>query len=109
MKQILRDTGGSTSLLAAFLAAVLCILAVVVYAGMMVYSNFQAARTDLERAAIVSIDKNMLNPNVEGGRATVPGDAEAATCGQQGGHPKTSAGAYRGAGIGCYHGYREGG
>lgn len=72
MKRLIKDTRGSTSLLAAFLAAVLCILAVVVYAGMMVYSNYQTARTDLERAAIVSIDKNMLNPNVRDLEFNIP-------------------------------------
>ena len=78
MKRLIKDTRGSTSLFAAFLAAVLCILAVVVYAGMMIYSNFQAARTDLERAAIVSIDKNMLNPNVRDLEFNIPQDAASA-------------------------------
>ena len=72
MKRFIKDTQGSTSLLAAFLAAALCILAVVVYAGAMVYSNYQTARTDLERAAIVSIDKNMLNPNVRDLEFNIP-------------------------------------
>jgi len=72
MKQIIQDTRGSTSIFATFLAAVLCTLAVVVYAGAMVYSNYQTARTDLERAAIVSIDKNMLNPNVRDLEFNIP-------------------------------------
>jgi len=75
MKRLIKDTRGSTSLLAAFLAAVLCILAVVVYAGVMVYSNYQTARTDLERAAIVSIDRNMLNQNVRDLEFNIPRDA----------------------------------
>jgi len=75
MKRFIKDTRGSTSLLAAFLAAVLCILALVVYAGAMVFSNYQTARTDLERAAIVSIDKNMLNPNVRDLEFNIPENA----------------------------------
>ena len=52
--------------------AVLCILAVVIYAVMMIYSNYLTARTDLERAAIVSIDRNMLNPNVRDLEFNIP-------------------------------------
>lgn len=64
MKYYVKDTRGSTSLLAAFLAAALCMLAVAVYSGAMIYSNYQTAQTELERAISISVDTNLINANI---------------------------------------------
>jgi len=75
MKRFLSDTNGNTSLFAVFIAAVICTLAVIVYSAMMIYSNFQTARTELERAGIITIDTNMLNPNVRDLELNIPQEA----------------------------------
>jgi hypothetical protein len=62
--KIIKDTRGSAPLWAAFIAFVLCILAIVAYTGATLYSKYQAAQTELERAANISIDRNMVNSNV---------------------------------------------
>ena len=64
MKRFLHDTRGNASLLAAFLVVVLFLLAVVAYAGATVYSTYQTAQTELERAASVSVDTSLVNANV---------------------------------------------
>ena len=64
MTHFLHDTRGSASLLAAFLVVVLFLLAVVAYAGATVYSTYQSAQTELERAASFSVDASLVNANV---------------------------------------------
>ena len=72
MKKFISDTRGSSTLLSAFMVLVLCLIAVVVYSIMMVYTNYQTARTELERAAIITVDENMLNPNVRDLELDIP-------------------------------------
>jgi hypothetical protein len=64
MKKFIKDTHGSATLWAAFIAIVLCMLSVVAYTGATLYSAYRTAQTELERAASISVDRNMENRNV---------------------------------------------
>ena len=72
MKKFISDTRGSSTLLSAFMVVSLCLIAVVIYSVMMVYANYQTASAELERAAIITIDENMLNPNVRDLELDIP-------------------------------------
>ena len=48
----------------AFIAIVLCMLSIVAYTGATLYSTYQAAQTELERAANISVDHSLMNKNV---------------------------------------------
>ena len=72
MKKFISDTRGSSTLLSAFMVLALCLIAVVVYSVMMVYTNYQTAHAELERAAIITVDENMLNPNVRDLELDIP-------------------------------------
>lgn len=64
MKKFILDTRGNASLWAAFLMVVLFLLAIVAYTGATLYSTYQSAQTELERATNVSVDTNLVNANV---------------------------------------------
>jgi archaellum component FlaF (FlaF/FlaG flagellin family) len=64
MKRFVRDERGNASLWAVFIAVILCMLSAVVYTGATLYSTYQAAQTELERAANVSVDSSLINKNV---------------------------------------------
>jgi hypothetical protein len=75
MKILLQDTRGNASLWAAFAAAMLFVLAVTVYTGATLYSTYQTAQTELERAANVSVDASLLNANVRDLVLDIPADS----------------------------------
>ena len=64
MKKFIMNTQGNASLLSIFLVMILCVFSIVIYSVVMVYANYQTAYTELERAAIITVDENMFNPNV---------------------------------------------
>ena len=72
MKKLISDTRGSSTLLSAFMVLALCLIAVVIYSVMIIYTNYQTARAELERAAIITVDENMLNPNVRDLELDIP-------------------------------------
>jgi hypothetical protein len=64
MRRFVQDTRGNASLWAAFIAIILCMLSVVAYTGATLYSTYQTAQTELERAANISVDACLINANV---------------------------------------------
>ena len=64
MKRFWKDNSGSALIWVVFLILILMTLSAVVYAGVTVYAKYQACETEVQRAATVTVDKNMLNANV---------------------------------------------
>jgi len=64
MKHFWKDKSGSALIWSVFIILILMTLSAVVYAGMTVYSKYQDCETEVQRAAIITVDKNMLNANV---------------------------------------------
>ena len=64
MKKFIMATQGSVSLLSIFLVMILCVFSIVIYSVSMIYINYQMAHSELERAAIITVDENMFNRNV---------------------------------------------
>lgn len=72
MRRFFRDTHGSTPIWAAFLVLILFTLSLVVYSAVTVYSKYQTCETELERAATVTVDMSMVNPNVRDSVLNIP-------------------------------------
>lgn len=64
MRRFVKDTRGSAVIWTLFLILILFTLTFVVYTGVMVYAKYQTCETELERAAIVTVDAGLLNANV---------------------------------------------
>jgi len=64
MKRFLREQHGSSLLWAVFIILALCVLSVVIYSGVTVYTKYQTAENELQRAATVTVDSAMENSNV---------------------------------------------
>lgn len=64
MKCFWKDNAGNAVVWAAFLMLILFVLSAVVYAGVTVYAQYQACETEVQRAATVTVDRNLLNANV---------------------------------------------
>lgn len=75
MRRFLKDTRGSAILWTLFLILILFTLAFVVYMGTTVYAKYQTCETELERAALVTVDAGLLNANVRDLQLDVPADA----------------------------------
>ena len=75
MKHFWKDKSGSALIWSVFIILILMTLSAVVYAGMTVYSKYQDCGTEVQRAAIITVDKNMLNANVRDLILYVPAEA----------------------------------
>ena len=75
MRRFLQDTRGSAILWTLFLILILFMLTFVVYTGTTVYAKYQTCETELERAALVTVDAGLLNTNVRDLQLNVPADA----------------------------------
>lgn len=75
MRRFLQDTRGSAILWTLFLILILFMLFFVVYTGTTVYAKYQTCETELERAALVTVDAGLLNANVRDLQLDVPADA----------------------------------
>jgi len=75
MRRFLQDTRGSAILWTLFLILILFMLFFVVYTGTTVYAKYQTCETELERAALVTVDAGLLNANVRDLQLDVPTDA----------------------------------
>lgn len=64
MKRFWKDNTGSALIWAVFLILILMTLSAVVYAGVTVYTKYQACETEIQRAATVTVNRNILNSNV---------------------------------------------
>ena len=67
-----RRRRGSASLWTFFIAAVLISFSILIYTGMTVQSKYQLAITEIERAANIALDANLINPMVRDIRLAVP-------------------------------------
>jgi hypothetical protein len=75
MRRFFQDTRGSAILWTLFLILILFTLSLVVYTGTTVYDKYQTCETELERAALVTVDAGLLNANVRDLKLDVPADA----------------------------------
>ena len=75
MRHFFQDTRGSAILWTLFLILILFTLSFVVYTGTVVYAKYQTFETELERAAIVTVDAGLLNTNVRDLQLDIPEDA----------------------------------
>jgi len=64
MTRLCKDKNGSACLWALFIMLAMVMLAVVVYNGVMVYTKYETAETELQRAATVTVDEAMENAAV---------------------------------------------
>lgn len=67
-----RKCRGSASLWTFFIAAVLISFSILIYTGMIVQSKYQLAITEIERAANIALDANLINPMVRDIQLAVP-------------------------------------
>ena len=75
MKRFFQDTRGSAILWTLFLILFLFTLSFVVFTGTTIYAKYQTCETELERAALVTVDAGLLNANVRDLQLDVPADA----------------------------------
>jgi hypothetical protein len=75
MKRFWKEDTGSALIWMVFLILILITLSAVVYAGVTVYTKYQACETEVQRAATVTVDKNMLNANVRDLILDVPAES----------------------------------
>lgn len=77
MRRFFKDKHGSAILWALFLILILFTLTAVIYTGVTVYAKYQTCETELERAALVTVDASMKNAAVRDLVLDVPAtDAE---------------------------------
>jgi len=72
MKRFFREKGGGAPIWVAFAILILFTLSFVVYSAVTVYAKYQTCETELERAAIVTVDMSMANPNVRDSVLNIP-------------------------------------
>lgn len=72
MNRFFREKSGSTPIWVAFAILILFTLSFVVYSAVTVYAKYQTCETELERAAIVTVDMSMVNPNVRDSVLNIP-------------------------------------
>ena len=75
MKRFWKDDSGSALLWMVFLILILITLSAVSYAGVTVYAKYQTCETEVQRAATVTVDRNMLNTNVRDLILDVPAES----------------------------------
>lgn len=63
---------GSASLWTFFIAAILISFSVLIYSGMTIQSKYQQAINEIERAANIALDANLVNPLVRDIQLPVP-------------------------------------
>ena len=75
MRRFWKANTGSALIWSVFLILILMTLSAVVYAGVTVYAKYQACETEVQRAATVTVDKNMVNANVRDLILDVPAES----------------------------------
>ena len=68
----LQNERGNSILLSAFLLLAMMMISLVIYTISLVYTKYQAAQVELERAGSVSVDRNMKNDNIRDLALDVP-------------------------------------
>jgi archaellum component FlaF (FlaF/FlaG flagellin family) len=74
MKRFWKDNAGSALIWVGFLILILMTLSAVVYTGVTVYAKYQTCETEVQRAATVTVDKNMFNANVRDLMLDIPAE-----------------------------------
>lgn len=64
MSRLWKDKSGSAYLWAVFIILALVMLTAVVYNGVFIYTQYQTAETELQRAATVTVDGSLANADV---------------------------------------------
>ena len=64
MKRFLKDQKGSALLVSLFIILILFTLSFTIYSAVSVCSRYQMCENELQRAAIITVDKSMENANV---------------------------------------------
>lgn len=72
IRRFFQDTRGSAPIWVAFAMLTLFTLSFVVYSAVTVYAKYQTCETELERAAFVTVDISMVNPNVRDSVLNIP-------------------------------------
>jgi hypothetical protein len=75
MKHFIKDNTGSALIWTIFLTLILITLSVVIYSGVTVYAKYQSCETEVQRAATVTVDKNMDNAHVRDLVLDVPAES----------------------------------
>lgn len=75
MKRFWKEESGSALIWMVFLILILITLSAVAYAGVTVYTKYQTCEREVQRAATVTVDKNMLNANVRDLILDVPAES----------------------------------
>ncbi|MGI5848908.1 MAG: hypothetical protein ACOX8Q_02375 [Christensenellales bacterium] len=75
MKYFIKDNAGSALIWTIFLILILITLSVVVYSGVTVYAKYQSCEIEVQRAATVTVDKNMDNAHVRDLVLDVPAES----------------------------------
>jgi archaellum component FlaF (FlaF/FlaG flagellin family) len=75
MKRFWKDSKGNAPIWAAFLILILFTVSAVVYSGVIIYAKYQTCETEVQRAATVTVDKNMKNTNVRDLVLDVPAES----------------------------------
>ncbi len=75
MKHFIKDNTGSAIIWTIFLILILITLSVVVYSCVTVYAKYQSCETEVQRAATVTVDKNMDNAHVRDLVLDVPAES----------------------------------
>ena len=76
MKRFFKEQNGNALIWSLFIVLILCTISFMVYSGITVYSKYQTAETELQRAVIVTVDMSMENANVRDMQLDIPSLAE---------------------------------
>lgn len=74
IRHFMKSQDGSALIWTLFLILILFTLTFVVYTGVMVYAKYQTCETELERAALITVDRSMVNTNVRDLSLDIPAD-----------------------------------
>ena len=74
MTRLMKDKNGSAHLWAIFILLVVVMLTIVIYNGVTVYTKYQTAETELQRAVTVTVDDSLQNAAVRDLVLDVPAD-----------------------------------
>ena len=72
MKKFIKDNKGNSYLWAAFIIIIFSMFTAVIYNVIYIYTTVNTARDDLERAAVVTVNENLINENVRDLNYSIP-------------------------------------
>jgi len=72
MTKFLKDNKGNSYIWAAFIIIIFSMFTAVIYNVIYIYTTVNTARDDLERAAVVTVNENLINENVRDLNYSIP-------------------------------------